>query len=169
MRLIRQIGYSHCPDLENFLAKAAQPGPLDRARRGHPGGGCSGFGEGASRFTTARVAEKAGVSVGSVYQYLGQTDARRPAARHSRTARSAVARPGSRPIRMRAEMRVALNDAGSARWISPARERLRQDADDGQGSEEVQQGSPQMAKGQKADKKPTAPVSASPFIVTPKK
>ncbi len=26
--------------------------------------------EGASRFTTARVAEKAGVSVGSVYQYF---------------------------------------------------------------------------------------------------
>jgi AcrR family transcriptional regulator len=87
--------------------------------------------EGAQRFTTARVAEKAGVSVGSVYQYFPnkaailfrlQTDEWRETTGLLREILGDRSRPP--PVRLRAlvhafirseceeaEMRVALNDA----------------------------------------------------------
>ncbi len=49
----------------------AEPGPLGSDARRHFRGDCSGFaGRGAGRLTTTRVAERAGVSVGTLYQYF---------------------------------------------------------------------------------------------------
>jgi len=87
--------------------------------------------EGAQRFTTARVAEKAGVSVGSIYQYFPnkaailfrlQSDEWRQTTALLRSILEDVARPPQQRVRAlvhafirseceEAEMRVALNDA----------------------------------------------------------
>ncbi|GGL33145.1 TetR family transcriptional regulator [Caulobacter rhizosphaerae] len=87
--------------------------------------------EGAGRFTTARVAEKAGVSVGSVYQYFPnkaailfrlQSDEWRQTTGLLRAILEDVDRPPFERLRTlvhafirseceEAEMRVALNDA----------------------------------------------------------
>src|SRR5215813_11561971 len=87
--------------------------------------------EGAHRFTTARVAEKAGVSVGSLYQYFPnkaailfrlQSDEWRQTTALLRVILEDVARPPLERLRAlvhaflrsecdEAEMRVALNDA----------------------------------------------------------
>ncbi len=87
--------------------------------------------EGAQRFTTARVAEKAGVSVGSVYQYFPnkaailfrlQSDEWRQTTNLLRAILEDVDRPPFERLRNlvhafvrseceEAEMRVALNDA----------------------------------------------------------
>ncbi|WP_310083709.1 TetR family transcriptional regulator [Caulobacter sp. BE254] len=87
--------------------------------------------EGAGRFTTARVAEKAGVSVGSVYQYFPnkaailfrlQSDEWRQTTHLLRAILEDVDRPPFERLRTlvhafirseceEAEMRVALNDA----------------------------------------------------------
>jgi AcrR family transcriptional regulator len=87
--------------------------------------------EGASRFTTARVAEKAGVSVGSLYQYFPnkaailfrlQSDEWRQTAELLRSILADVHRPPLARLRSlvhafihsecdEAAMRVALNDA----------------------------------------------------------
>ena len=54
-----------------FPRENSQSRPLDRARRRHSGSRCSGFGEGGrAAFHRGRVAEKAGVSIGSLYQYF---------------------------------------------------------------------------------------------------
>ena len=87
--------------------------------------------EGAQRFTTARVAEKAGVSVGSLYQYFPnkaailfrlQTDEWRQTTEMLRDILADVQKPPLERLRAlvhafvrsecdEAEMRVALNDA----------------------------------------------------------
>jgi AcrR family transcriptional regulator len=87
--------------------------------------------EGAQRFTTARVAEKAGVSVGSVYQYFPnkaailfrlQSDEWRQTTELLRAILEDVQKPPLERLRLlvhaflrsecdEAEMRVALNDA----------------------------------------------------------
>jgi AcrR family transcriptional regulator len=88
-------------------------------------------GEGAQRFTTARVAEKAGVSVGSLYQYFPnkaailfrlQSDEWRQTSELLRVILEDVERPPLERLRIlvhafirsecdEAAMRVALNDA----------------------------------------------------------
>ena len=78
MRLIRQFDYSHCHALMNERQK-----PLISLRKQPIQARSTELvaiileaaaqvlaKEGAQRFTTARVAEKAGVSVGSLYQYF---------------------------------------------------------------------------------------------------
>lgn len=87
--------------------------------------------EGAQRFTTARVAEKAGVSVGSLYQYFPnkasilfrlQSDEWRQTAEMLQSILGDVSRPPSERLRMlthafvlseceEAAVRVALDDA----------------------------------------------------------
>lgn len=105
--------------------------------------------EGASRFTTARVAEKAGVSVGSVYQYFPnkaailfrlqadewrQTaemlrqileDARTPPLYRLRTLVHAFIRSECEE----AEMRVALSDAAPLYRDAPEAKQVRASAD----------------------------------------
>ena len=99
--------------------------------------------EGAQRFTTARVAEKAGVSVGSLYQYFPNKAAilfRLQSDEWRQTTRSAARHPGGRerpPLeRLRtlvhafirseceeAAMRVALNDAAPLYRDAPEAQR----------------------------------------------
>lgn len=105
--------------------------------------------EGAARFTTARVAEKAGVSVGSLYQYFPnkasilfqlQADEWR---RTAQMLKQILDDPGSAPLdRMRtlvhafvrseceeAEMRIALSDAAPLYRDAPEAQQARVAAD----------------------------------------
>jgi AcrR family transcriptional regulator len=78
MRLIRQISYSHCPRPDDrppkppdFLTKKPKQARSAELVAAILEAAVQVLAkEGAQRFTTARVAEKAGVSVGSVYQYF---------------------------------------------------------------------------------------------------
>jgi len=101
--------------------------------------------EGAARFTTARVAEKAGVSVGSVYQYFPnkaailfrlQTDEWRQTTDLLRAVLADVSRPPLERLRAlvhafvrseceEAQMRVALSDAAPLYRDAPEAQEVR--------------------------------------------
>jgi AcrR family transcriptional regulator len=101
--------------------------------------------EGAQRFTTARVAEKAGVSVGSLYQYFPnkaailfrlQSDEWRQTTDLLRGTLEDVQRPPLERLRIlvhafirseceEAEMRVALNDAAPLYRDAPEAQKAR--------------------------------------------
>ena len=105
--------------------------------------------EGAARFTTARVAEKAGVSVGSVYQYFPnkasilfrlQADEWRQTADMLRHILEDAARPPLDRLRIlvhafirsecdEAQLRVALNDAAPLYRDAPEAREARTSAD----------------------------------------
>lgn len=105
--------------------------------------------EGATRFTTARVAEKAGVSVGSVYQYFPnkaailfqlQTDEWRQTSEMLRDILEDVGTPALDRLRAlvhafirsecdEARMRVALNDAAPLYRDAPEARQARAAAD----------------------------------------
>jgi AcrR family transcriptional regulator len=105
--------------------------------------------EGAQRFTTARVAEKAGVSVGSLYQYFPnkaailfrlQSDEWRQTSDLLRGILEDVQRPPLERLRVlvhafirsecdEAEMRVALNDAAPLYRDAPETQEARASGD----------------------------------------
>jgi AcrR family transcriptional regulator len=138
MRRIRQVHYSHCQ-----AAMTDRRNPTISPRKQPKQARSTGLiaiileaaaqvlaKEGAQRFTTARVAEKAGVSVGSLYQYFPnkaailfrlQSDEWRQTTGLLRDILEDVQRPPLERLRIlvhafirseceEAEMRVALND-----------------------------------------------------------
>jgi len=79
IRLIRRIPYSHCRETPMTDRPTAQISSRKRPKQARSAELVATIleaaiqvlaKEGANRFTTARVAEKAGVSVGSLYQYF---------------------------------------------------------------------------------------------------
>lgn len=71
--------------------------------------------EGAARLTTNRIAERAGVSVGSLYQYFPNRHAERPGLANALSALAASALPREELRRLAALRTTALTEAATRR------------------------------------------------------